>query len=154
MIRSCEQHLTKRALKDAFYFTYDRMRKYEGSWHVEQQVMFPDYVFLESDDGGRLAEELEQYRPFFTILEQQDTLIPVETEEEQFLQGLCGETHHFQMSRGYIRDGQTVVTEGPLRGKENLIRKIDRHKRTARVGMSETGRLREMQVGLEIVSKS
>lgn len=116
--------------------------------------MFPDYVFLESDDGGKLAEELEQYRSFLTILEQPDILIPVNKEEEQFLRGLCGGTHHFRMSRGFIRNGQTVVTEGPLRGKENLIRKIDRHKRIARLGMSEAGKLREIQVGLEIVSKS
>ncbi|MCI9478253.1 MAG: transcription antiterminator, partial [Lachnospiraceae bacterium] len=37
---------------------------------------------------------------------------------------------------------------------ENLIRKIDRHKRIARVGLPSVGRLREMQVGLEIVAKS
>lgn len=116
--------------------------------------MFPDYVFLESEDGERLAEELEQYQSILTVLGGQGALTPVCGEEEQFLRRFCGKAHHFGMSRGYIRNGQTVVTEGPLQGRENLIRKIDRHKRIARVGMSSGGRLREMQVGLEIVSKS
>ena len=68
IIRSCRQHLTDKALTDAFCFTYDRMRRYEGSWHVERQSMFPDYVFLESEDGERLAKELEQYRKVLTVL--------------------------------------------------------------------------------------
>lgn len=139
-------------MKDAFCLTYDRMRKYEGDWHMEQQPMFPNYVFLESDDGEQLARELEQYQDFLAILGEKDILIPVRREEEQFLRGLCGKNHHFGMSRGYIQGGHTYVTEGPLRGRERLIRKIDRHKRIAR--LETPGGLREMQVGLEIVAKS
>ena len=33
------------------------------------------------------------------------------------------------MSTGYIKDGVTYVIREPLQGKENLICKIDRHKR-------------------------
>ena len=116
--------------------------------------MFPHYLFLESRDEGKLAEELKRYAPVLPVFESGGKLIRVEPEEERLLRMICGEGHHSRMSRGYIRDGQTVVTEGPLQGRENLIRKIDRHKRIARVGMSSGGRLREMQVGLEIVSKS
>ncbi len=139
------------------------MRKYEGNWHVERQSIFPDYVFLESEDGERLAKELEQYQEFLTIFWEKDALIPVQREEEQFLQGLCGQAHHFGMSKGYIRGGRTYVTEGPLQGKERLIRRIDRHKRIASLEMPDinvmahkgiNGNFREMQVGLEIVSKS
>lgn len=127
------------------------MRKYEGSWHVEQQSMFPDYVFLESEDGERLAKELEQYQKILTVLSGQNALTPVQKEEEQFLRGLCDKAHHSGMSRGYIRDGHTHITEGPLRGKERLIRKIDRHKRLARLEMP--GNLRGVNVGLEIYNK-
>lgn len=141
-------------MQDAFVFTYDRMRRYEGVWHVEQQALFPHYIFLESNNEKKLSEELKKYTNVFSVFEMDGRLIPVEQEEESFLRELCGIGHHSKMSRGFIRNGQTVVTEGPLRGKENLIRKIDRHKRIARLGMSEAGKLREIQVGLEIVSKS
>ena len=151
IIRSCRQHLTDKALRDAFCFTYDRMRRYEGSWHVERQSMFPDYVFLESEDGERLAEELEQYQSILTVLGGQGALTPVCGEEEQFLRGLCDGSHHSGMSRGYIRNGHTHITEGPLQGKEKLIRKIDRHKRLAKLEMP--GNLRGVNVGLEIYNK-
>lgn len=143
--------MTDKALTDAFCFTYDRMRRYEGSWHVERQSMFPDYVFLESEDGERLAKELEQYRKVLTVLGGQGVLTPVHTEEELFLRELCGKDHHSEMSRGYIRNGRTCVTEGPLQGNERMIRKIDRHKRLARLKIP--GSSRGVNVGLEIYDK-
>lgn len=146
--------MTKEALQDAFVFTYDRMRRYNGAWHLERQPLFPHYLFLESRSEEKLMEELKLYSKVFDVLGSGGSLIRVEPEEEKLLRTLCGRGHHSQMSRGYIRNGQTVVTEGPLQGRENLIRKIDRHKRIARVGMPVMGCLREMHVGLEIVSKS
>lgn len=113
--------------------------------------MFPHYVFLESEDRERLFGELKQYEKILTVLGEQDTLVPVYREEEQFLRSLCGESHHSGISKGYIRGGCTHVTEGPLRGKERLIRKIDRHKRIAKLEMP--GSLRNVNVGLEIYEK-
>ena len=37
------------------------------------------------------------------------------------------------MSRGIIREGNAQVTDGPLKGMENRIRRIDRHKRLAKI---------------------
>ena len=157
-MRSCMQHVSGKALKDIFLLTYDRMRRYQGAWHLEQQPMFPHYLFLESENGEQLLEELAEYEDFVTVFREKDYLIPVHREEEQFLRGICGNSHHLSMSRGYIRNGQTCVTEGPLRGREGLIRKIDRHKRLARLSMPGGSglkeELREMYAGLEIVAKS
>lgn len=120
--------------------------------------MFPHYIFMESENGERLRNELEEYRGFVTILEDQECLIPVKKEEKQFLQGVCGISHNLGMSKGYIQNGQTCVTEGPLQGREKLIRKIDRHKRLARLiipGRNAFGDSNlEICAGLEIVSKS
>ena len=158
--------------------TYDRMRRYEGTWHMERQILLPDYVFLESRDKERLIKELEKTPDMRELLPDCSPVIPLEPEEEAFLRSLCGTNHHLVMSRGVIRDGRPFVTEGPLRGKEQLIRRIDRHKRMARVEIPsavrdresretvETSRekrgqeeknlepFRELQMGLEIVAKS
>lgn len=157
VIRSCMRHLTAQALTDAFVLTYDRLRRYEGAWHMERRPIFPDCIFLESEDGECLVKELDQYRKEFHITEPCPAPVPIKKEEEEFLQGLCGREHHSALSKGYIRNGRTYVTEGPLVGKEGLIRKIDRHKRLAEIRMpdqsSSPNRFRKMQVGLEIVEK-
>lgn len=165
--------MNNKGLQDAFVFTCDRMRRYEGNWHLEQHLLFPGLVFLESRDKDRLSRELEQAPEIRQILGDTIVIQEIDPEIESFLQGLCGVSHHSGMSRGYIRDGQTFVTEGPLRGKEKLIRKIDRHKRVARIDMvPETKSARDkmnlesepdqenmnleraLQLGLEIMSKS
>lgn len=87
------------------------------------------------------------------ILGENKEIIPIQMEEEMFLKSMCDDSHHIEMSRGYIRDGFTTVTEGALCGKEKWIRKIDRHKRLAKLELPCGGRWKETQVGLEIVKK-
>ncbi len=58
-----------------------------------------------------------------------------------------------EMSEGIIENDRVVVTSGPLKGNEGLIRKIDRHKRKAWLEIEMFGRTVEMQVGLEVVGK-
>ena len=36
----CRKHLSKEAAKDVFVLTYDRMRRYEGAWHMEKRLVF------------------------------------------------------------------------------------------------------------------
>ena len=45
------------------------------------------------------------------------------------------------------------MTKGPLQGREKMISRIDRHKRTAYLEIEMFGRTVEMKVGLEIIRK-
>ena len=58
------------------------------------------------------------------------------------------------VSVGIIENSVTKILSGPLKGKEGLIRKIDRHKRKAWLEVEMFGRKQEIQVGLEIVAKT
>ena len=58
-------------------------------------------------------------------------LLPVQPEEEAMIRTLCGERHHMGLSRGLVRNGSFRAVNGPLAGKEALIRKLDLHKRIA-----------------------
>ena len=82
IIRSCKHHLSEPALDDAFQFSYERMKKYLGEWHVDTYRMFPDYVFLQSSRPELLLKELKQYRDITDVLAQEDMLLPVQPEEE------------------------------------------------------------------------
>ena len=91
-------------------------------------------------------------------------LVRIGAEEEKILRNLCGKEHHLEMSRGIIREGNAQVTDGPLKGMENRIRRIDRHKRLAKIeiaGIADDLRhyrkdawCRYIPAGLEITEKS
>ena len=59
----------------------------------------------------------------------------------------------FDLSTGYIEGDKIVITSGPLKGMEGLIRKIDRHKRKAYLKLSFFDREIMTSVGLEITEK-
>lgn len=154
IISSCRRNIPNNIMSDVFEFTYDRMKRYQGSWHVEKGQMFPDYIFMETADPTALSEYLKPYRKFVQVLEGTDMLWRINPEEEQFLRKLCGREHHLEMSEGYIRDGVTYVIRGPLVGLERRIRKIDRHKRIANVVIPAGDMEKTMPAGLEITAKS
>ncbi len=146
ILSQCQKYLSGRGLKDAFILTYDCLRRYEGAWHMEKKRLFPNNVVLESDDGQRLLDECESYNDII----QQNSLRCMSGEEEGVLKLLCGKTHNVEMSRGIICRGITKVMEGPLKGMEDRIQKIDRHKRLAWIHVQSEYFI---LAGLEIVEK-
>lgn len=147
IMQTCRQQISSRALRDVFQFTFEKMKRYQGSWHLEKEKMFPDYIFLESEDDTLLVKELKQHKDELQFL-------PVGEKEENLLKELCGDNRHMAMSTGVIRQGITYVTQGPLKGKEQLISKIDRHKRLAFLKVPGEGKEMEMKAGLEIKEKT
>lgn len=150
----CRQYLSEQRGKEVFVFTYDKMKRYEGKWHVESTPMFPQYIFVELEHNDRSVYELRFLDNIGKMKERKNWMqaLPVSSIEEAFLRRLFGDGHHLSMSKGIIQNGIPHVTEGPLKGMEEQIIRIDRHKRLARirVGVGQAA----LTAGLEIVEKS
>lgn len=82
-----------------------------------------------------------------------ETIVPLTAEEVDFLLSFGREEQVVEMSEGIIENDRVIITKGPLKGNEGLIRKIDRHKRKAWLEIQMFRRTMEMQVGVEIVRK-
>ncbi|XCP84021.1 transcription termination/antitermination NusG family protein [Roseburia hominis] len=154
VLQKYKESVDGKVLSNAFIFTYDRMRRYLGDWHHEKNNLFPGYIFLESDEIQSIQEARECYlRMTEEEWDAAGSLRVVLPEEQKFLKTFCGRQHHVAMSKGVIRSGETLVTEGPLTGRENLITRIDRHKRTAFLKTPMLAGKGPVQVGLEITEK-
>lgn len=140
---SYRKYLTLEAAKDIFVLTYDRMRRYEGTWHTEKKLLFPSYVFLDSENRRVLLKELGESR----------RLLCIRQAEEGFLRDLYGDSRHLKMSKGIVKNGFPKVTEGPLKGLEQRICRIDRHKRIAKLMMPAEQNIGYITAGLEITEK-
>ena len=151
--RQCETIIDKSILEKSFIPKYEQERKYQGQWHTELKILFPGYVFLISGEKEKLFFELKRIIGLTKLLGTGETIVPLTDEEVNFLLRLGGEEQTVGMSEGFIENDRGVVTSGPLKGNEGLIRKIDRHKRKAWLEIEMFGRTVEMQVGLEVVGK-
>lgn len=162
----CEEGKEKKAAKllkrqcqslgeaEIFLITFERMKRYEGDWHCQEEPLFCGCVFAEADSQERI-ENAAGLAAVFRSFGIGGYSLRLMEEERAFLKEISGESHRIIMSKGYIREGTTFVTEGPLCGKEYKIRKIDRHKRLARIDSPlKCYQSRGLWMGLEILEKS
>ena len=144
IITQCEKKIDHGILKRCFVPYYEAMKKYKGEWHLERKILFPGYVFMITDEVESLYLEL---------IGTGREVIPLKKEEVDFLTAFGKERQVVEMSTGILENGCVHITDGPLKGREAMIRKIDRHKRKASLEIPMFGRILETQAGLEIVEK-
>ncbi len=149
----CQKIIEKEILEKCFIPYCEQMKRYHGEWHKETRILFPGYVFLVSKDREKLYFRLKKVVGLTKLIGTGREIVPLEDEEVAFLLEFGKEEQLVSMSVGIIENDQVVVTKGPLKGNEGLIKKIDRHKRRAYLELEMFGRKIETQVGLEIVAK-
>lgn len=153
LLMVCRNHLPADLLHDVFTFSYEKMMRYGGDWHIVEKPMFPGYIFMETFKPELLVKAVKQYEPVLELLKNGDEAIAVTEEEERFLNTFCTDEHVLRMSVGIVRDGYFILEKGPLKGHEEFICKVDRHKRLAMVKFCVGGHERIVSVGLEIREK-
>ena len=155
IINACHLYVDASALEECFLPRFQRMKKIRGQWQEVEEVLFPGYLFFISDDVTKLYQELKKIPDLTKLLgKREQEFFPLPEEEVAFLKSFGKEDHVVDLSIGYIEGEKIMVTSGPMKGKEGLIRKIDRHKRLAFIEVEFLGELRSAKVGLEIISKS
>ena len=111
------------------------------------------YIFVITDQVDAFYEELRKIEGFKRILKEGDVFTPISREEAAFIAGITDEDYSIGMSEGYILDSKVYITSGPLLGREGIIKKIDRHKRTAVIELTFLGQPQLVRMPLEVVSK-
>ncbi len=151
----CERLLS--LFPDAFervFIPYSNRRmKIDGEWGDVEKVLFPGYIFIVTANLNEAVKLLKKVEGMTKVLGDGENMIPISKEEEKMLLRLGGEEQIVEMSEGIIENSVIKVTEGPLKGMEPLIKKIDRHKRKAWIEVEMFGSSRVIEVGLEIFRK-
>ena len=141
------------ALRDTRVYYYDRQMKRQGEWRTEKRVMFPGYVFLESDDVKTLFQQLKRIIGMTKLLGTDRDPVPLTHKEAELLEKLGGGSESVDYSEAIIVGDRVQVYSGPLQGLEGLICKIDRHKRLAWIELDFLGQKRRMELGLGVVRR-
>lgn len=153
IVKQCHRVVRPGTLEKSFLPCYEEMKRYKGAWHKEQKLLFPGYVFLVSQDPDQLYQNLKQVIGLTKLLKTGEQIISLTGEEIRFLLKFGGKEQLVKMSAGFIEQDQVVILDGPLKGMEGYIKKIDRHRREASLELPMFGRILDVKVGLEIVTK-
>ncbi len=132
--------------------------KKAGTVKKQLKPLFPGYVFIESELTSQ--EFLKKtstliYTSHFivSLLKYSDTEISMRDAERQILLGLCNNSHCIESSSGIINGDRIQIIDGPLKGYESIIKRVNRHKRQALIEIELIGDRRQISVPLEVVQK-
>ena len=139
----CRNNIPEAVLTRCFIPYYEEKRRIRGTW-----------TFAVTDRPDDLHQSLKQVIGLTKLLGTGQEIVPLTEEEKNFLEELGGEEQIVAMSEGIIEGDQVIVTKGPLKGKEALIKKIDRHKRKVWLEVKMFGKMQRVEAGLEIVAKN
>lgn len=146
--------------EEAYSPTCEREIMLRGEPAKATARLFPGYIFIQSEKvidlyvRLRAVKDRHFLQTLTKVLRTDDYFTPMAEEEEKAFLSLFGGEHSIGVSRGVIRDGKLIVTEGPLMGQEDNIIKINRHKRIAILQLRILGKFITIKVGLEVTEKT
>ena len=151
----CEKLISKDILMSSFIPKRRLVKKIHGKWEEIEEILFSGYVFLVSDHPEELYSELKKVPDLTKLLGKiEKEFFPLYEDEIIFLKSMYDEENVVHMSEGIIENDIVKITNGPLKGKEGMIAKIDRHKRIAFIEVELFGKITQAKVGLEIIKKT
>lgn len=146
-----------------FFSKREKFFRTSGGDEIKEEVLFPGYVFVEANLESRdfileISPTLKRCMYVHRVVNSDHgaNCCNIEgMERERLLKfvGREGSERTVEISEGYIEGDKVVVVDGPLKGMESSIRKIDRHKRTAVIEIMMFGEVKEVKVGLEVVGR-
>ena len=129
-----------------------RKKKYfhGGKATIVKELIFPSYIFIETDHIKDFAKRMQWYPGKNVILQSGDSFCPIYREEEYFLTDMLDEKDIIESSNGYMEGERVTVTSGPLKGYEDKIRRVIRRKSLAIMEMTLYDRKVETALGLDL----
>ena len=152
-IEKCRNALSTDAAVNIFSPTYQYLKRYSGKWNLEEDWLFPGYVFIESNLPNELEKQLKRIPTTVVPVRIGGGFNPIYEEERAILKMLIDENNCIRMSCGIIVDNRLIVEKGPLNNCQTYITRIDRHKRIAELGIELWKEPRRIKAGLEVRAK-
>lgn len=142
---------------DAFIPQVEKFMNRKGVKGYESFPMFPNLIFLRTSLAKSTIEkkmrlwrkDIAAMATCFSYEDMKGTLL--KPSEQAYLESVLDESNTMRHSLGIIKDDRLMILEGPLVGKEALVKKLDRHKRQAFLDVHLLGKL--IKVPLEITQR-
>jgi transcriptional antiterminator NusG len=157
-ISLAEQAITRRLDGEAEYrFWWPRrklMIRKKGRRRPSLAPMFPGYVFLESDHvSPPLFREIRRTTGFVRFLKSNTDIRPLSEDDAALIKHFLSFGEIVEESRvTFDENNRIVVKDGPLKGLEGLVVKVDRRKGRAKIKLDMYDNSFLIDLGFEIMA--
>ena len=136
-----------------FHLTRYRRKKYGGKWQTVQENILPGYVFITTDKPEQVHRELKKADKPRILWSDDEYVATLDRQEADLMEKITENNKkpgEIALSQIEVEEnGQIRILSGPLLQVENMIRKIDLHKRIAEVETDLMGQKKVLYLGIE-----
>ncbi len=139
------------------YLTRELTIRRQGKLLKEKQPMFPSYIIVQTvnDIDSKTITALKKIPDFYHFLKSNTEIIPLTYHDIEIIQHFLGLGSQIGSSLvKFDENDRIAVIEGPLKGFEGNIIKVDRRKQRAKIRVDFGGTTHTMDLSFEDISKS
>ena len=118
-LKIIKEIISDELITSAYIPKMKKYKKYRGDWHTVEEILFPGYIFIETDNIRELYYDLQKVPKLTKILGiDGDVIYPLSESEVYFIKSFCdNDDHTVDISTGFIEGDRVIITDGPLLGK-------------------------------------
>lgn len=141
-------------LQECFTPRFRTQHKIQGTWFDIEKLLLPGYVIAVTTDPYALTIRLSRIPELTRIVTMGGTFVPLRDEDRTWLEETTKQGDRVVPMSVAYKDGDTVIiTDGPLKGKEGQITRINRSKSLAIVELRAGSVRITAHVGLAVLNE-
>ena len=139
------------------YLTRELNIRRKGIWRKELQPVFPSYIIMQTTQviDAKTIQLLKAQPDFYHFLKSNTQITPLAGTDLEIIQHFLGLGPRIGPSLvRFDEDDRIVVIEGPLKGIEGSIIKVDRRKQRAKIRVDFAGSAHTMDLSFEDIERT
>lgn len=127
-----------------------RERK-NGKWDYKIRTLFPGYVLLNGSLGVDEYYDMKGTPGIIKLLKDKNGPLEIRENEINIIGKLINDNDIIEISNVFVKNGNVIVTDGPLLGMEGLIEAIDKRKGRVKVRLDFIGEQRLVELSVNML---
>ncbi len=128
--------------------------KKDGIWYSVSKKLFPGYILVNIKMDSEKYHIFKHIPKLYRVLGSDINYSCIDEDEISVILKLINDVGIIDYSKVYIENSIITFEEGPLKGLEGLVKKINKHTNRAKVQLNFMGSPRLLDVGIELLSKN
>ena len=125
----------------------------KGIWTEVEKNLYPGYILVYGKLNKYDCSKINRIPGTIKVLADKDGPIPIDEKEIQIIERLIDINGIIGYSNAIIKDSKVIITDGPLKNCQGLVKSINKRKGRAKVKVQFLGEERLVDFGINILDK-
>lgn len=125
----------------------------KGIWTDVQKNLYPGYILVYGKLNKYDCININRIPGTIKVLSDKDGPIPIAQKEMQIIEKLIDMDGIIGYSNAIIKNSKVIITDGPLKNCQGLVKSINKRKSRAKVKVQFLGEERLVDFGIKILDK-